>query len=823
MEPFLERAHLLLAMPGRTRLPGLYFLLIQIIGLSALLALLHCPLTTRGQVHVLTYHNDNSRTGANTNETILTLSNVNSNTFGKLFAYNLDGYVYAQPLYVSGLAIPGQGARNVVFVATQHNTVYALDADSKSGPSGGVLWQVNLGPPAATPNQDFGTRYGGFTEIVPEVGITGTPVLDLDSGTLYVDAFTHEGTNYFHRIHALNITNGTARPFSPALVNAAIPGTGVGGSNGIVRFNPKQQINRCAMTLAGGILYAAYAGYADTDPYHGWVIGFNASSLQPLSNYVFNTTPNSTVAAFGPHAGEGGIWMGGCGLSVDANNNLFFAIGNGSFNAFNNSGGTEYGDTFIRLTTSGRLAVADYFTPYNQAFLADNDLDIGSGGVLLLPDQGGPNPRLMLGGGKQNRLYLMNRDMMTAGNNHFNAGGSSDAVLKTVALGGGIFSTPAYFNGRIFLAASGDFLAAFSITNGVMSTLAVSIGPRRFNYPGATPSISANGINNGIVWALRMGSPGLLTAYPATNLASELYHSDQAAVGRDQLTNGVKFTVPTVANGKVYVGGQYALTVFGLLGGAVQFSAASYSVQENAGLATITVNRSGGTRGAVQVLYSTVPGGTAVTGLHYNNTAGTLSWADGDASPKTFNITILNDQKPSGNHTVNMALSVPGGGTVLGAPTNAVLTIQEAPFDSWKFVHFGTNATNNAIAGDVVDPDIDRIVNILEYAHATDPTRIEPNARPLGLVISNRFQFRFTQNLSATDLVYRAQATGVLGNPWTNLMTFTAAAGWVTNAPGYALTKSAPTGSPPDQRVTVTITPPPAMPSTGFFRVTVQR
>lgn len=515
-------------------------------------------LAAMAQVHVLTYHNDNARSGANLSETLLSPSNVNPSSFGRLFTYSVDGYVYAQPLYVSGLNIPGRGARNVVFVATQHNSVYAFDADSNAGPAGGLLWQTNLGPSAATPSPDFGTRYGAFSAILPEIGITGTPVIDLSSGTLYVDTFTHEGSAYFHKLHALNLTNGAARPFSPVVVRAAVPGIGVATSNGIVHFEAKQHIQRTAITLADGRLYAAYAGYEDTNPYHGWIIGFDAATLQRLPNYVFNSTPNSTVAAFGPDAGEGGIWMAGCGLSADGAGNLFFATGNGSFNAFNDSGGTEYGDSFIRLTTSTGLAVADYFTPYNQALLAAHDLDLGAGGVLLLPDQPGPFPRLMLGGGKEGRLFLMNRDMMTAGNNHHNAGGSSDAVAQKVALGGGIMCTPAYFNRRVYCAAVGDVLAAFPLTNGLLSVGQLSVSARTFTYPGATPSISANGTSNGIVWALKMGSPGLLTAYNATNLGSELYNGTH--------TDGVKFAVPTVANGKVYVGGPYGLSVFGLLG-----------------------------------------------------------------------------------------------------------------------------------------------------------------------------------------------------------------------------------------------------------------
>jgi len=306
------------------------------------------------QVHVLTYHNDNARTGANTNETLLTPTNVNSNTFGKLFKYSVDGYVYAQPLYVSGLDIPGKGTRNVLFIATQHNTVYAFDADNTNAISGGVLWQTNLGISAITPNLDFGTRYNGgqYTDITNEVGITGTPVIDLAAGTLYVDAFTHEGTNYFHRLHALNITNGTQRANSPVLVSATFPGLGVGSVAGKVIFNPKQQIQRCAITLAGGKIYVCFAGYADTNPYHGWIIGFDSTTLQQLTNYVFNTSPNSTVASFGADAGEGGIWMSGNGLSVDANTNLYFEVGNGIITATNGTGGTEYGDSFIKLSTT---------------------------------------------------------------------------------------------------------------------------------------------------------------------------------------------------------------------------------------------------------------------------------------------------------------------------------------------------------------------------------------------------------------------------------------------------------------------------------------
>src|SRR5262245_56191811 len=263
-------------------------------------------LSVFSQVNVLTYHNDFARTGQNTKETVLTPANVNTNTFGLLIGYSVDGQIYAQPLYVSGLAIPSQGTHNVVFVATMHNSVYAFDADSSAGTNGGLLWKVNLGTSAATPNSDFGNRYGPYHDIRPEVGIVGTPVIDLEAGTLFLDAFTHEGSSYVHRIHALNILNGAERPNSPVVVSASIPGTGVGSSGGVLAFDPKNNgLQRSALALAGGVLYVTYTGFADTNPYHGWILGFDAHTLQQLTNHIFNTTPNSTTAVYGSNAGEG--------------------------------------------------------------------------------------------------------------------------------------------------------------------------------------------------------------------------------------------------------------------------------------------------------------------------------------------------------------------------------------------------------------------------------------------------------------------------------------------------------------------------------------
>ncbi len=515
-------------------------------------------------VSSLTWHYDNTRQGANTNETILTPANVNVGSFGKLFSYTLDGHVYAQPLILAGVSIPGKGVHNVVYVATQHNSVYAFDADSNAGATGGLLWHTNMGTSAVTPNNDYGNRYGPYHDINPEVGITGTPVIDPVSGTIYFDVFTHEGSQYFHRIHALDVATGAERSYAPVVVSASVPGVGVGSSGGVLRLSPIQHLQRPALTLVNGILFVVFTGYADTDPYHGWVLGYEASTLRQLTNYIFNTSPNSTTAAWGPNAGECGIWMAGNGLCVDANTNLYFEVGNGPFNA-NVAGGTEYGDSFVKLAVSNTLAVADYFTPNNQASLASSDSDLGSGGPLLLPDDVGSatHPHLLVGCGKEGKVFLLDRDNL----GHYNTANNNQVVQSIAGAVGGTWSSPAYFNRRIYYHGSGDVLKAFNISNAAITTTPSSRSATSYGYPGATPVVSANGTQNGIVWDLQTdaygsGGPTILHAYNATNVALELYNSSQNLV-RDNPGGAVKYTVPTVANGKVYVGAQFALSVFG--------------------------------------------------------------------------------------------------------------------------------------------------------------------------------------------------------------------------------------------------------------------
>jgi hypothetical protein len=523
-------------------------------------------------VNVPTWHNDLTRQGLNANEAALTTNNVKPASFGKLFSYPVTGQVYAQPLYVSGVSIPGKGTRDVIFAVTENNDVYALDANSNAGAGGGVLWHVNMGRAAAMPNAFFGNRYGPYHDINPQVGITGTPVIDLASNTMYLDAFTNDaaGQNaYSHHIHALDITTGADKVI-PMLVSASVRGNGVGGNGTTIPFVATQHLQRPALTLLNGVLYVAYSGYADTDPYHGWVLGFNPSSLQLVS--VLNTTPNRDTDA---NEGEGGIWMTGAGPASDGTN-LFLEIGNGDFNPAVG----DYGDSFLKITPDAStpaapningygLKVNDYFTPYNEQALADADADLGSGGLLLLPDQAGAHPHELIGSGKQGILYLLDRDAMGHKGTSSNAG----RVVQEINLGHGNFNSPAYFNNAVYYHGVGDVLKKFTLSNGLLSAAPAAQGGVTYSGQGATPSISANGTANGIAWDIQYNATHeVLHAYDAITLA-ELYNSNQN-VSRDQLGAGVKFIVPTVADGHVFVGSSNSVSVFGLLAPPVEKPAA---------------------------------------------------------------------------------------------------------------------------------------------------------------------------------------------------------------------------------------------------------
>jgi hypothetical protein len=509
------------------------------------------PTAPTSGVNVLTVHNDNARTGQNLNETILTTSNVNSGNFGKLGALSVDGLVDAEPLYVANLTVAGS-AHNVVFVVTEHDSAYAFDADTFS-----QLWKVTLLGSNETTSDNR-----GCSQVTPEIGITSTPVIDPTAGThgtIFAVAMSKDNSgNYHQRLHALDITTGAELTGSPVTIQASFPGTGENSSNGSVIFDPAQYKERAGLLLMNHVIYTSWASHCDDQPYTGWLISYNESTLQQAS--VFNVTPNG---------GEGAIWMAGAGLAADTLGNIYFLDANGTFDDTLDSSGFpvngDFGNAFLKVSASGNtLAVADYFTMFNTNAESNVDEDLGSGGAMVLPDQkdtSGNTWHLAVGAGKDAHIYVVNRDSMGKFNTN-----TDNAIYQEIdgALSGGVFSMPAYFNNTVYFGAVGDSLKAFSIANAKLGTSAASKSAASYGSPGASPSISANGTSNGIVWAVQNGSTGVLHAYDATNLANELYNSNQAANNRDQFSDN-KFITPMIANGKVYVGTPNSVVVFGLL------------------------------------------------------------------------------------------------------------------------------------------------------------------------------------------------------------------------------------------------------------------
>jgi IPT/TIG domain len=506
------------------------------------------------QNNILTFHNDNMRTGQNLAETTLTPANVSVSKFGKLFSVAMDGKVDAEPLLVSSLNMPGVGSRNVAFSATEHDSLYAFDADK-----GTLYWQISLLKSGETSSDSRGCN-----QVVPEIGVTSTPVIDLTAGphgTIYVVAMSKNSTgSYFQRLHAIDITTGAEQFGGPVDIAATYPGTGDNSGNGSVVFDPKQYKARPALLISNGIVYTSWGSHCDLRPYTGWTLGYDRLTLAQKS--VLNFAPNGEGAA---------IWAGsGGGVSADSSGNLFFITANGTFDTVLNGSGFpsqgDFGNSFVRISPSGNaLVVADYWSMFNSVSESSADEDLGSGGILLLPDLAdstGTTRHLGVGAGKDRNLYLFDRDNM----------GKFDAVNNGTlyqevpnALSGSEFSTPAWFNGTLYFGGVGDVLRAFKVTAAMLGSTATSASATTFAFPGTTPSVSANGLTNGIVWAVENSSNAVLHAYDATDLVTELYNSNQAAGGRDNFGAGNKFMTPAVGNGKVYVGTPNGVAVFGEL------------------------------------------------------------------------------------------------------------------------------------------------------------------------------------------------------------------------------------------------------------------
>lgn len=507
-------------------------------------------------VRVTTSQYDNRRTGSNENETILTPGNVTAGTFGKVATLSVDGSVYAQPLYLPRVEIPGRGTHNLLFVATEKDSVYAFDADSQTAEP---IWHVNLLPKDASsfpvPARDVQCPF-----ISPSVGITSTPVMDTSTGTLFVLARSGSRANFFagpqysQHLHALAITTGREKFGGPVKIAASVAGIGEGSSGGRVDFDSLHENPRASLLLTNGAVYLTWASSCDVGPYHGWVMAYDARTLKQLA--VFNTSPN---------AGESGIWQSDTGPAADESNNVYVSTGNGRFDV-SPAHGRDYGDTLLKLKLEGgQLRVSDYFTPANEQTLNSNDSDLGSGGPVLLPDKSGTRSVGLVFGGKEGVLYNVDPNHLgglhTANNHEFE---------QSMSISDGIFGAAAYWNGQLYIFANGDFLKQFAVTDGKVAQAYAARSRQRSSFSGGTPTVSANGNHDAIVWIVETrawnegGTRAILAAYDARDVARQLYSSDENPT-RDQASLAVRFTIPTVANGRVYVAGVNTITVYGLL------------------------------------------------------------------------------------------------------------------------------------------------------------------------------------------------------------------------------------------------------------------
>jgi hypothetical protein len=567
--------------------------------------LLGCAVASglHAQVNVTTYHNDNARTGANTQETILSPANLGSTQFGKLFSVQVDGALYAQPLYLSNVAIAGD-THNVVYVATEHDSVYAIDADS-----GAIYQQVSLIPAGGTAvnsNNDL-----QCPDIGPEVGITGTPVIDLSTGTLYVVAKSKVNGSVVQYLHALDVGTLAEKFGGPSLIEAQVPGTGYDAVNGTITFNATQQNQRAGLLLDNGHVVIGWGSHCDNDPWHGWVMSYNARTL--AQEAVFLTSPNDSHA---------GVWMSGGGLAADAHGNIYFATGNGSWN-----GTSDFGDSVVKLglPANGQFPVLDYFTPYDQSMLNVDNNDLGSGGLVLLPTLA-TGQQLLAQQSKEGTIYLLDTGNLGkyCGNLTPACSGNDPQILEEIQRASdGIWGSPAYWNGYLYWTGTNEQLSAYSFNaggSGRISSKPTSVSNQIFAFPGPTASISSNGSSNGLVWLLddspsdphcTPGNDGCLEvyAYDATNVSSLLYISTHNEA-RDAPGAAVRFATPTIANGKVFVGTQDSVAVYGLLN-SEQAAAPTFTPGGGTYASAQSVTLSDSTSGAV--IYYTIDGTTPTT------------------------------------------------------------------------------------------------------------------------------------------------------------------------------------------------------------------
>jgi len=491
------------------------------------------------QVSVLTYLNDNSRSGQNINETVLTPSNVTGQYFGKLFSYDVDGFIVGQTLYVPHVTIPDHGAHNVIYAATQHDSMYAFDADSPG--TGTPLWTVSfINPAQGVTTIPINVQGCGGATSFTEIGIMGTPVIDPVAGTIFVVVKTVENKQFYFRLHALDYTTGVERPGSPVVISGTFAGA---------TFSSKNEIQRPALLLNNGIIYVAFGSNGCDVGSQGWVMAYDSTTLAQLG--ALSAEPQQSWGA--------NIWSSGSGPASDADGNIYLSTANGVFDA--NVGGLDYSDSVLRLSMgSNGPFIADYFTPYDQQLLGTNDTDLGSGGVLLLPDQHGRYKHLLVTAGKEGTIYLLDRDGMGG----YNPVDNSQIVQNLPGAIGHLFGGPLYFNNAIYFAAKGDSIKAFSVIDGLLSSAPIAQSSKVAEL--GVPTISANATSNSILWLILGTSQrghGQLAAFDASTLV-ELYSSGQQPE-RDTVGSVAHFAPTTVADGRVYVGTQSQLAVYGLL------------------------------------------------------------------------------------------------------------------------------------------------------------------------------------------------------------------------------------------------------------------
>jgi Chitobiase/beta-hexosaminidase C-terminal domain/Bacterial lectin len=741
--------------------------------------------------NVLTWRYDNTHQGQNTQETILTPSNVNTNTFGKLFSRTVDGEVYAQPLYVGNLALPGLGTHNVIFIADEHDSVYAFDADSNGGSNSAPLWQASMlstahGAAAGATTVPTADVQSGTGDLNPEIGITSTPTIDLTNNTLFVVSKTKENGNYFQRLHALNILTGNEQPGSPVVISGSVPGTGSGSSGGTLAFSSLWQNNRVAMDLFNGNIYLGFGSHGDDGPWHGWVLVYNETTLQQTAEFC--TSPNG----YGD-----GVWGAGAAFPIDTvttNGRAFLSTGNGDFTSYpplNNS--VDYGESILGFNlANGGFAISEAFTDFNQATLTSEDEDQGSGGVLMLPNQPGTYPHLLVQVGKEGRILVLNRDALGG----YAPGGSynTNAVQDiNGALGGGLWSTPAYWNGNVYIWGENDVLKMFPITNGVLATQASAQASVSSTFPGATPVVSSDGTQNGIVWTLvtdlyNSNGSSILYAFNAQNVAQQLYASNQNS-SRDDAGPAIKFTVPVITNGKVYVGSGYQIDVYGLLNAeqpapapAISPAGGTFSGSQQV---TITDSVSGAS------IYYTVDGSTPTTGstlytgpfqLTTDTTVQAISSAAGylqssvSSATYTFNTQVPSPQfsPAAGSYTTTQSVTISdttSGATIYYTTDGSTPTTGSAKYTAPITV--SSSAVINAIAVDTgLTPS-----NVASATYSIQPNGTEINfgngfAVATGLTLNGSATNTDDSRLQlTTGLTY--QAGSVFYNTPTNIQSFT--------------------------------------------------